>query len=638
MLSLLVTALCAGQALDPSIELSVTSVSPAMHAAAPVDTDVVIEFDQPLDRASLTSAPNHFHVFGEQSGPVTGTLAFENGDRRLRFDPERDFFAGETVRVTVSHFVRGAYGSVLRSAGYVYEFRTQTAPAQLDFAPVDGLTARRTPDEPVRVYGGLASDFDGDGYLDLALIDEDSDDCRLLRNRADGSGHFHDLTDPPSPLGSRPSPGQVVDFDVDGVTDVVASNTSGSTVSVLRGLGGGTFAPALTLATHDVPRGLAALEMNGDGFIDLATSNWTDSSGDVALMINDGQGGFLPTTYIDAGITHEFSIDAADMNNDGIQDLVVAGRESQTVSVLLGTGAGTFAPWSMQSSGGQTWRLLCGDMNGDGFMDATVANGFSNNGAVLLNDGQGHLLPPIVQTAAGYTTDTNVGDLDGDGDLDWTLSNFNGRTSKIFLNDGSAGFTFFTEFHAIDKPAGVVMLDLDGDGDLDLVLMDELADVLTFLENQDGPTRLLCFGDGSGATCPCSNPGLPGHGCDNAQSTGGVNVAPAFITPLGPGVGMAEFVATGFPPAGHPPIIPIRSLGTINAGDGAPFADGVLCLTSPVARLLVNSPTNGTAVLPINHMAGPGTFYYQLIYRNQSPTFCTPDQLNTSNALWITWP
>jgi FG-GAP-like repeat/Bacterial Ig-like domain len=617
--------------------LTVTSVSPPMHTAAPYDTDVVIDFDRPLDRGSVTSAPNHVHVFGEATGTKSGTLAFENGDTRLRFTPDQPFSAGETVRVTLAERLQGTDGKNLRLAGYTYEFWIQTAPASLDFAPVDGMSMRQSPTEAVRVYGGLGADFDKDGFLDLALINEDSNDFRVLLNRDDGTGHFHDLEATPLPLGLHPSPVVSADFDVDGHTDVVASNTEDTTVTVLFGNGDGTFQTPMNLTADLIPRGLGVIEANGDGFIDIVTANYTDTTGDVALLLNDGMGGFAPPILFDAGITHEFALDTADLDNDGIQDIVVAGRESQSIVTLIANGDGTFHQQSVQSTGGMTWRILCGDVDGDGDMDVTTANGLSANGAVLFNDGLGNLSPPVVQVSAGFTTDTDLGDLDGDGDLDWMLSNFSGLTWKIFLNDGHGAFTFHSEFHAIQRPAGVVMMDIDNDHDLDLALMDEIADVVTFMENQPPNVQLFCFGDGTGTPCPCGNSGDPGHGCNNVQDTGGVNVTTGAFQSQGPGQGIAQLVATGFSPSTSPVIVPIRSPSVQNGGLGVPLADGLICLGSPVVRLKLQTAQNGTASIVLRHQAGPGTFHYQLFYRNQG-NFCSPGQFNSTNAVTLVWP
>jgi len=616
---------------------TVTFVSPSHNGVGAVDTDILIHFSGAMDEATFNAAPNRFRVFGEQSGPVSGTLTFLPGNKRIRFDPDQDLVAGETVRVTLSNQLLSLRVVNLRPAGYVFEFRTETAPAAMDFRPIDGIHVRQAADPFLRIYGGLGSDFDGDGFVDLALINEDIGDLRMVLNDGDGSGHFSLPSIAPQPLGSRPSPSEAADFNLDGLTDIVVSNTQADNVSVLFGLGAATFSPALSLVTDNVPRGLGVIEANGDGFTDIVTSNFTDGTGNIALLINDGLGGFLPAVTFDAGITHEWALDVADMNGDGIQDIVTAGRDSQTVAVLLGDGQGGFTFQSAQPTGGMTWRILCGDVNNDGFMDVTTGNGLTGTACVALNDGAGNLGTPVVYPTDVFSTDTDLGDLDGDGDLDWIVSNFAGRNYILFKNDGTGAFTQHDVWTAVDKPAGVIMMDFDRDLDLDLVLMDEIGDYLTFMENQSGPAAVFCFGDDSSTLCPCGNPGDAGHGCDNLHGTGGVNFAAASVTPSGPGGDSAEVVAAGFNPAVNVPFIPIRGSTAANGGNGAIFGDGLGCIAAPVLRLPIRMSRVGANAWTLLHPSGAGTFHYQIVYRNQG-SFCNPSQFNSSNGLTITWP
>lgn len=180
----------------------------------------------------------------------------------------------------------------------------------------------------------------------------------------------------------------------------------------------------------------------------------------------------------------EYGLAAADMNGDGITDLVVAGFEGQEIRVLLGNGNGTFTPAGpSQSSGGYTWVVVVDDLNGDGKLDASAANSFSNNGGILLGDGNGGLGAPAVVTTGAHTPSTDLGDLDGDGDPDLVLSSFGGGFWRYYLNDGSGSFTFHQEFTATNNPSCAVLYDSDNDGDLDMALTDEIADQVVLMRN-----------------------------------------------------------------------------------------------------------------------------------------------------------
>jgi hypothetical protein len=90
----------------------------------------------------------------------------------------------------------------------------------------------------------------------------------------------------------------------------------------------------------DTPRTIVAADLNGNGFLDLATAN--SPNGTVSVLLNRGNGTFdLPQTYR-VRILAPHSIAVADFNSDGKPDLIISdiwGRRS----ILLGKGDGTFS-------------------------------------------------------------------------------------------------------------------------------------------------------------------------------------------------------------------------------------------------------------------------------------------------------
>ena len=68
------------------------------------------------------------------------------------------------------------------------------------------------------------------------------------------------------------------------------------------------------------------------------------------------------------------------------------------------------------------------------------------------------------------------------------------------------------------------------------------------------------------------------------------------------------------------------------------FGDGLLCLTGSVTRLFARPTSNGTVAHALTHGSGPGTFGYQLWFRNLPASYCDPlAGFNTSNACTLTW-
>jgi hypothetical protein len=142
--------------------------------------------------------------------------------------------------------------------------------------------------------------------------------------------------------------------------------------------------------------------------------------------------------------------------------------------------------------------------------------------------------------------------------------------------------------------------------------------------------------DGALASCPCANPGSPDTGCDIQQGTGGVRLDITGMA-LGP-PNSATAVGTGYPPTFTPGATLVRS-SNLHASGTVVFGDGVFCLANPVVRVGGAIAINGQTTHVFGHgaMAGSGTFYYQLHYRNTPAMFCTPDAFNLSSGRAIVW-
>src|SRR5579863_10445742 len=120
---------------------------------------------------------------------------------------------------------------------------------------------------------------------------------------------------------ARPNPVSFAlgDFNRDGVLDLAVLNQGSTKVAILRGLGNGNFAP---FADHEVgvgPVALATGDFNGDGILDLVVAN--NISNSVSLLLGNGNGTFRAFTTLEAYGPTALAI--ADFNHDGRLDLAV---------------------------------------------------------------------------------------------------------------------------------------------------------------------------------------------------------------------------------------------------------------------------------------------------------------------------
>ncbi|MCU1256139.1 MAG: Integrin-like protein, partial [Candidatus Angelobacter sp.] len=149
-------------------------------------------------------------------------------------------------------------------------------------------------------------------------------------------------------------------------------------------------------------------DFNGDHIPDLATVN--NSSNTVSILINNGDGTFRAHTEYATG-AGPVALAAVDLNKDGKMDLVVACTQvdaAHSISILLGNGDGTFQAHRDIDGGAVPNSITIGDFNHDGNPDIATSN-FSgpetaaatlNEVVVNLGDGKGGVLAQ--KTTVGF--------------------------------------------------------------------------------------------------------------------------------------------------------------------------------------------------------------------------------------------
>ncbi|MBK7645255.1 MAG: VCBS repeat-containing protein [Planctomycetes bacterium] len=570
--------------------LNVVGLSPTMNATNVLPGQaLVVDFDRALNPSTLPPNAPHLHLFGSVTGAIAGALTLENGNQRLRFTPTKPFVAGEIVSAELDRFVQAQDGSFLRQGGWSWSFRIRAGSALRSFQVIDVMTTRTIPSVPATVYGGATSDFNGDGFVDIGGVCENSSDVRLFVNRADGTGLFLPFHQPTYPVGSTPSPNDPADIDGDGKTDLVTCNTAGTSISVLPGNGDGTFGLRTDWSVGSAPHGLALLDVDGDGDLDIATSN--TGTDNVCVIHNNGTGSFGAPTFFEGGGSGEYALCAGDMNNDGLMDLVVGARSSSLVIVHLNNGAGGFVMQPAQNAGGGVWMMQAGDLNGDGKLDVSCANGGSGNASVLLGNGDGTLQAPQVVPGGSHTVATDLGDLDGDGDLDWVVSCFGGSIFEVYVNNGAGVFAFDQSFNALSNSSCAALVDIDNDLDLDLdiLLFEETGDWIQVLRNLDVPFEIACQPGLLGVSaCPCANPpSATNRGCDNSSATGGAILAGSGTPSLA--ADTLHLSASDEKPTATSVVLQ----GNAILPSGTVFGQGVRCVGGTLKRLYVKTAVAG---------------------------------------------
>jgi len=270
-------------------------------------------------------------------------------------------------------------------------------------------------------------------------------------------------------VGDFPLGVAIGDFDGDGDPDLAVGNDESATVSVLLGVGDGTFGAGTGIGTGSGPQSVAVGDFDNDGHQDLATANWGPST--VTVLLGDGTGAFTTASSPATGL-HPTSVAVGDFDNDGHQDLAVADYGPSTVTVLLGDGGGNFtATASSPATGSGPRSVAVGDFDNDGHQDLTTADSGPSTVTVLLGDGGGNFTASASSPATGSTPQgVAVGDFDGNGDQDLAVADFGSDSVSIILGNGDGSFAAKADFGSGYGPASVAVGDFDRDGKQDLAV------------------------------------------------------------------------------------------------------------------------------------------------------------------------
>jgi len=251
-------------------------------------------------------------------------------------------------------------------------------------------------------------------------------------------------------VGNSPTNVAVADYNGDGKQDLAVTNQVSNDISILLGNGNGTFQPQSLITAGSGPYAIVAGKFNADNNFDLAVTN--SGANTVSIYIGNGNGTFGAPASFFVGAS-PLSIASADFNNDSKQDLVVANFGSffsGSVSILLGTGSGTFTTGTSIRTRTQPSFVTTGNLNGDGNKDVIVANFGSDSVSTFFGTGSGTFaLNQNISTGAGPVA-VELADLGQDGIADLIVANYNADSVTYCTGNANGGFTSCSN----NNPAG----------------------------------------------------------------------------------------------------------------------------------------------------------------------------------------
>ena len=296
--------------------------------------------------------------------------------------------------------------------------------------------------------------------------------------------------------------GQIIaaDFNGDHIPDIATVNGDTNTISILINNGDGTFRPHLDFATGPGPSGLAAVDWNKDGKMDLVVSNGgaAAASQSVSILLGNGDGTFQPHHDI-IGAPHANSIAVGDFNGDGNPDIATSSNSPvNAVLVTLGNGRGGMLglfqdtgniginPRPPNDNAFLLTKIVRADFNHDGKDDLyyiECCNTFVivQQGAfgVLVSNGDGSFSDHPISGPIVPPTDLIAVDINQDGLTD-AIMPFDGCHEpctgvSVAINKGDGTFGGGAGFQVdVENPGfqvGGAAFDVDGDGHKDFVLV-----------------------------------------------------------------------------------------------------------------------------------------------------------------------
>ena len=212
------------------------------------------------------------------------------------------------------------------------------------------------------------------------------------------------------------------------------------------------------------PYYLAQSDLNGDRKPDLVNVNFGSNS--ISILLNSGNGSFGAKTDYAVG-SQPSSATISDFNGDGKMDLAVMNGSPTVVSIFPGKGDGTFLPKTdlITPIG---FNVVASDVNSDGKMDLVSPNYLSGTVSVQLGNGNGTFATRTDFPVGTNPTNVVVGDFNNDGKPD--VAAMRSAVVSVLLGNGYGDFSTATDYTVAIGSFGIVAADLNHDGKIDLAI------------------------------------------------------------------------------------------------------------------------------------------------------------------------
>lgn len=330
----------------------------------------------------------------------------------------------------------------------------------------------------------VVKDMDADGDLDIVTSNDTDLSVTVLRNR--GARQFQ--LDPGYYIGAGVRGVDAGDLDEDGNMDVVVGCHELDQLAILWGQPDGSLGQLEFLAVPQNPFFTSIRDLDADGHLDVAFI--TDFQDSVQVLWGDGSRGLgLQRSGFSVAVRPRV-LAIEDVSSDGVLDIVATSCVDSTVLLLLGQGARMFAipSQALQLPGLRPCDVAVGDLDGDGLADiGAIGNDFGSlydHVPLALGTGIGTFILADAPVAGPGPGAIEIGRVNLDALPDIAVANDISDEIELFSGRGDGTTGPSTRLPVGDCPSDVKIVDFDDDGTLDIVSLDTCSSTVTITWGQ----------------------------------------------------------------------------------------------------------------------------------------------------------